>query len=151
MASCARASEALHSAKASSGDVKIRVPLFIVFPPGLSFCAPKEEAPAMSGAPTDRGFHRRETGMDQGTTPKAKIIGLLGKKKKPRPSVGWLTKEGRCLHIGAYRARTLQNPHWASAFFNYENGKTRSTLSRIQNRRRAQRSILGSSCTSYSA
>jgi hypothetical protein len=92
MASFARASEALHSAKASSGDVKIRVPLFIVFPPGLSFCVPKEEAPAMSGAPTDRGFHRRETGMDQGTTPKAKIIGLLGKKKKPRPSVGELTK-----------------------------------------------------------
>jgi len=43
----------------------------------------QEEAPAMSGAPTDRGFYRRERGMDQGTTPKASMIGLLGKKKKP--------------------------------------------------------------------
>jgi hypothetical protein len=45
----------------------------------------KEEAPATSGAPTDRGFPQRETGMDQGTTPEANIIGLLGEKKKPRP------------------------------------------------------------------
>ena len=46
----------------------------------------KEEAPAMSGALTDRGFHQRETGMDQGTTPEV-IIGLLGKKKKPLPKL----------------------------------------------------------------
>src|SRR5690348_2402762 len=38
----------------------------------------------MSGAPSDRGFHQRETGMDQGTTPEANIISLLGKKKKHR-------------------------------------------------------------------
>ena len=47
----------------------------------------KEEAPAMSGALTDRGFHQRETGMDQGTTPEVNIIGLLGKKKKPLPNL----------------------------------------------------------------
>jgi hypothetical protein len=45
----------------------------------------KEEAPATSGAPTDQGFPQRETGMDQGTAPEANIIGLLGKKRKPRP------------------------------------------------------------------
>ena len=38
----------------------------------------------MSGAPSDRGFHQRETGMDQGTTPEANIISFLGKKKKHR-------------------------------------------------------------------
>ena len=36
----------------------------------------------MSGALIDRGFPQRETGMDQGTTPEANIIGLLGEKKK---------------------------------------------------------------------
>ena len=41
----------------------------------------------MSGALIDRGFPQRETGMDQGTTPKAKTIGLLGKKKKPLPKL----------------------------------------------------------------
>jgi len=46
----------------------------------------------MSGALTDRGFHQRETGMDQGTTPEVNIIGLLGKKKKaPAQVVGELT------------------------------------------------------------
>ena len=44
----------------------------------------KQEAPAMSGALSDRGFHQRETGMDQGTTPEANIISFLGKKKKHR-------------------------------------------------------------------
>jgi hypothetical protein len=37
----------------------------------------------MSGALIDRGFPQRETGMDQGTTPEANIINLLGEKKKP--------------------------------------------------------------------
>ena len=49
--------------------------------------SPKQEAPAMSGALTDRGFHQRETGMDQGTTPEVNIIGLSGKKKKPLPKL----------------------------------------------------------------
>src|SRR5215471_14882953 len=48
----------------------------------------KEEAPATSGAPTDRGFPQRETGMDQGTTPEANIIGLF-RQKEEAPAEGY--------------------------------------------------------------
>ena len=58
-----------------------------LFMPGTRLGPAKQEAPAMSGALTDRGFHQRETGMDQGTTPEVNIIGLLGKKKKPLPKL----------------------------------------------------------------
>lgn len=74
---------------------------------GTSFSLPKrnalkEGASATSGAPTDRGFPQRETGMDQETTPEANIIGLLGKKKKPwpkdTPRTGLATARVKLLH-----------------------------------------------------
>jgi hypothetical protein len=43
----------------------------------------KEEAPAMSGAPADRGFPQRETGMDQGTIPEVKHHWPFKKRRSP--------------------------------------------------------------------